>query len=262
MLCHIQKHTKIHTYSARDKIERFLRLANQNCARMQKMMVLWTLAFVPCACAYVYAVCMSTERMLIRIWCILDVDSTVQQRLGGYGAESWIFYQTVTRPPWFSKSKLYGHTWNIYNFASYLWFKKSQYNREAVLNRSTSYPPCITAIETSHKQKEDVYNGTTNDFPSIHLPSAVGSLKVDNLHTTVFDISPRKYISQVFFSSVWQKQHQATKDFLLMDLMSRGSTVYRTDPPPLCSKSLLLRMQVNLGLRGTNKMVWPHKAIR
>jgi len=141
-----------------------------------------------------------TGRMLIRIWCILDVDSTVQQRLGGYGAESWIFYQTVTRPPWFSKSKLYGHTWNIYNFASYLWFKKSQYNREAVLNRSTSYPPCITAIETSHKQKEDVYNGTTNDFPSIHLPSAVGSLKVDNLHTTVFDISPRKYISQVFFS--------------------------------------------------------------
>ena len=82
---------------------------------------------------------------------------------------------------------------------SYLWFKKSQYNWEAVLNRSTSYPPCITAIETSHKQKEDVYNGTTNDFPSIHLPSAVGSLKVDNLHTTVFDISPRKYISQVFF---------------------------------------------------------------
>jgi len=159
-----------------------------------------------------------------------------------HGGESWIFYQTVPRPPWFSKSKLYGHTWNIYNFASYLWFKKSQYNREAVLNRSTSYPPCITAIETSHKQKEDVYNGTTNDFPSIHLPSAVGSLKVDNLHTTVFDISPRKYISQVFFSSVWQKQHQATKDFLLMDLMSRGSTVYRTDPPPLCSKSLLLRI--------------------
>jgi len=262
MLCHIQKHTKIHTYSARDKIER-LRLANQNCARMQKNDGTMDVGFrtlrmrVRVRCLHE-----CTGRMLIRIWCILDVDSTVQQRLGGYGAESWIFYQTVTRPPWFSKSKLYGHTWNIYNFASYLWFKKSQYNREAVLNRSTSYPPCITAIETSHKQKEDVYNGTTNDFPSIHLPSAVGSLKVDNLHTTVFDISPRKYISQVFFSSVWQKQHQATKDFLLMDLMSRGSTVYRTDPPPLCSKSLLLRMQVNLGLRGTNKMVWPHKAIR
>ena len=56
-----------------------------------------------------------------------------------HGGESWIFYQTVPRPPWFPKSKVYGHTWNIYKFASYLWFKKSHNNREAVLNRSTSY---------------------------------------------------------------------------------------------------------------------------
>ena len=153
-----------------------------------------------------------------------------------YGGESWIFYQTVTRPPWFSKSKLYGHTWNIYNFASYLWFKKSQYNREAVLNRSTSYPPCITAIETSHKQKEDVYNGTTNDFPSIHLPSAVGSLKVDNLHTTVFDISPRKYISQVFFFFGVAKAASGNERFSI-----DGSYVKRLNSLPNRSSSFMFK---------------------
>ena len=30
----------------------------------------------------------------------------------------------------------------------------------------------------------------------------------------------------------------------------------------ICSKSLLLRMQVNLGLREKSKMYWPHKKIR
>ena len=59
-------------------------------------------------------------------------------------------------------------------------------------------PPCITAIETSHKQEEDVLNGTTNNFS--------------------FD---SYLIEQVFFS-VWQKQDQATKDFLLMDFMSKA----------------------------------------
>ena len=56
-----------------------------------------------------------------------------------HGGESWIFYKTVPRPLWFPKSKVYGHTWNVYTFASYLWLKNSHNNREAVLNRSTSY---------------------------------------------------------------------------------------------------------------------------
>ena len=68
MLCHIQKHTKIHMYSARDNKETWL-------------VICWYygrwLAFVPCACAYVYVVCMSVQRGCC--WHILDVDSTVQQ---------------------------------------------------------------------------------------------------------------------------------------------------------------------------------------
>ena len=102
----------------------------------------------------------------------------------------------------------------------------------------------------------------TNDFPSIHLASAVGSLKVDKLHTTVFDISPGKYISQVFFFFTVAKAGSGNEGFSIDGFYVRGSTVYQTDPPPLCSKRLLLCMQVNLGLREKNKMYWPHKAIR
>ena len=35
------------------------------------------------------------------------------------------------------------------------------------------------------------------------------------------------------------------KAFSIDEFYVRGSTVYQIDPPPLCSKTLLLRMQVN-----------------
>ena len=77
------------------------------------------------ACAYVYVICMSVRRVCC---ChILDVDSTVQQWLQRR-PENWILLSNSTK-----------NSWNIYKFASYLWFKKSHNNREAVLNRSTSY---------------------------------------------------------------------------------------------------------------------------
>ena len=109
-----------------------------------------------------------------------------------HGGESWIFYQTVPRPLWFSKSKLYGHTWNIYNFASYLWFKKSQNNREAVLNRSTSYSAVYNCDWNFSQTEGECIKWHDKRFPLVHFPSPVGSLEVDKLHTTVFDISPRE----------------------------------------------------------------------
>ena len=51
---------------------------------------------------------------------------------------------------------------------------------------------------------------------------------------------------------------QDTRNRIYIDgFYVRGSTVYRTGPPPECSKSLLLRMQVNLGLREKRKMYRP-----
>ena len=152
MLCHIQKHTKIHMYSTRDKKETWL--------------VIWWyygrwLAFVPCACAYVYVVCMNVRTGVVAIYSTLIVPSNNDPA-------DWILLSNSTK-----------NSWNIYKFASYLWFKKSHNNREAIYLKvfSIEVPPCITAIVTSHKQKKDVSNGTTNDFPSIHFPSPVGSLK-------------------------------------------------------------------------------------
>ena len=68
-------------------------------------------------------------------------------------------------------------------------------------------------------------------------------------------------IEQVFFFGV-TKAESGNNGFSIDGFYVRGSTVYRTDPPPLCSNSLLLRMQVNLGLREKSKMYWPHKKIR
>ena len=56
-------------------------------------------------------------------------------------------------------------------------------------------------------------HGTTNDFPLIHLPSAVGSLKVDKLHTTVF-----------FFGVA--KAGSGNEGFPIDGFYVRGSTVY------------------------------------
>ena len=126
MLCHIQKHTKIHMYSARDKKETWL--------------VIWWyygrwLAFVPCACAYVYVVCMSVRRGCC---ChILDVDSTVQQ-----WQKTEYCYQTVPRTP------------EIFTSLLHICDLRSRTTIEKLF--SIEVPPCITAIETSHKQKKDV----------------------------------------------------------------------------------------------------------
>ena len=140
MLCHIQKHTKIHMYSARDKKENIWWYYGH-----------W-LAFVPCA--YVYVFCMSVRRGCC---ChILDVDSTAQHLTSRNGGENY-FDQTVPRTPAIFTSLLH-----IFDLRSRTTIKKLF---------SIEVPPCITAIETSHKQKKDVQIGTTNDFPSIHFPS-------------------------------------------------------------------------------------------
>ena len=112
------------------------------------------LAFVPCACAYVYVVCMSVRRGCC---ChILDVDSTAQHLTSTNGGENY-FDQTVPRTPAIFTSLLH-----IFDLRSRTTIKKLF---------SIEVPPCITAIETSHKQKKDVQIGTTNNFPSIHFPS-------------------------------------------------------------------------------------------
>jgi len=67
------------------------------------------------------------------------------------------FHQTVPRTPAIFTSLLH-----IFDLRSRTTIKKLF---------SIEVPPCITAIETSHKQKKDVQIGTTNDFPSIHFPS-------------------------------------------------------------------------------------------
>jgi hypothetical protein len=57
-------------------------------------------------------------------------------------------------------------------------------------------------------------------------------------------------------------QDQATKDFLLMDLMSEAqkfTTQIFLLNKYICLECLLLHMQVNLGLCETNKMYCPHK---
>jgi len=114
-----------------------------------------------------------TERMLLPL---LDVDSTVHQRIAhqkqgrntivmneGFGelshclhrAESWIFYQTVPRPPWFPKSKVYGA--EIFTILLHICELRRRTTSEKLFSIEVLLiPPCITAIETSHKQKEDV----------------------------------------------------------------------------------------------------------
>ena len=64
---------------------------------------------------------------------------------------------------------------------------------------------------------------------------------------------------------MWQKEHHTIKDFLLMDFMSQAQQFTKQIlllNTYLCSKGVLLCMQVNLGLRETNKRYWPHKKIR
>ena len=68
-----------------------------------------------------------------------------------------IFYQTVPRTP------------EIFTSLLHICDLRSRTTIEKLF--SIEVPPCITAIETSHKQKKDVQNGTTNYFPSIHFPS-------------------------------------------------------------------------------------------
>ena len=55
--------------------------------------------------------------------------------------------------------------------------------------------PCITAIATSHKQKEDVWNGTTNDFPLICLPTACKPENGQTSHISFLKETPGQYIS-------------------------------------------------------------------
>ena len=62
--------------------------------------------------------------------------------------------------------------------------------------------------------------------------------------------------------SVWQKQDQATKDFLLMDFMSEDQQF--TKHILLLNKYIVQKrqlqcMHVNLGLCEQRKMYWPHK---
>ena len=63
-------------------------------------------------------------------------------------------------------------------------------------------------------------------------------------------------IAQVFFSGV-AKAGSGNKEFYIDGFYVRGSPGYQTDSYPLCSKILLLRMQMNLGLREKSKMYWP-----
>ena len=87
----------------------------------------------------------------VSIYSMLIVPPNIQ-----YGGENY-FDQTVPRTPEIFTSLLH-----IFDLRSRTTIKKLF---------SIEVPPCITAIETSHKQKKDVQNGTTNDFPSIHFPS-------------------------------------------------------------------------------------------
>ena len=122
----------------------------------------------------------------------------------------------------------------------------------------------------------------TNDFPAIRLPSAIEawkqtnftqqfliqapgnkSLKWNNLNKIKAAVIKKIHLSHwtsLFFGVA--KAASGNKGFSIDGFYVQGSTVCRTGPPPECSKSLLLRMQVNLGLREKSKMYWPHKKIR
>ena len=146
MLCHIQKHTKIHMYSARDKKETLV--------IYDGTMDIGLLSFL----AHAHArTCTSLAWVygegVVAIYWTLIVPPNITSRNGG---ENY-FDQTVPRTPAIFTSLLH-----IFDLRSRTTIKKLF---------SIEVPPCITAIETSHKQKNDVQIGTTNAFPSIHFPS-------------------------------------------------------------------------------------------
>ena len=161
-------------------------------------------------------------------WHILNVDSTVQQCPN---TENWILLSNSTK-----------NSWNIYKFASHLWFKKSHNNREAMYLKvfSIEVPPCITAIVTSHKQikwhdkwfsfdslpisgwKPEIRQ-TSHKFFWYKSPGNT-SVRRNNLNKTRGCHKKKIHLSDwtSFIFSVWQKQDQATKDFLLMDFMPKA----------------------------------------
>ena len=55
------------------------------------------------------------------------------------------------------------------------------------------------------------------------------------------------------------KAGSGNKGFSIDGFYVEGAIVYQTDAPPLCSKILLLRMQMNLGRREKSKMYWQSK---
>ena len=113
------------------------------------------LAFLPCACANVYVVCMSVRRGCC---CqVLNVDSTVQQWLPTRSRKLDILLSNSNK-----------NSWNIYKLL-HIFDLRSRTTIKKLF--SIKVPLCITAIETSHKQKKAVQNGTTNNFNSIHFPS-------------------------------------------------------------------------------------------